>query len=363
LVLRPALGRDDYRFCPNLAASLLLSTLVGMRLPGRHATFTAFSATFQRAITPGAPCILSGSVDKVFTASESISVAASFGEAGTEVGAARLKVIVNPTPKKMIDCAAIKERYLQTGVGGRVAVITGASRGIGETAAKLFAMHGAKTIVHYYRGRRDAEAIVDEIRDAGGTALALGCDVRDEQQVTDFFAAVLRTYGRVDILINNAVQEFRPADVRTLRWEDYLEELEVSLKGMHNCCRQAIPIFAHQGGGKIVNVSSVAVDNPVTGQNRYITAKSAIVGYTRSLAKELVKENVQVNLVVPNMTETDLLSSIHSELIARMAADRDYGRHVAPIEVALAMLYLSSGWSDAISGQRIVLNLCEPPFA
>jgi len=263
----------------------------------------------------------------------------------------------------MIDCAAIRQRYLQTGVDGKVAVITGSSRGIGETAAKLFAMHGARTVVHYYHGKGDAEAIVEEIRHAGGTALALGCDIRDERQVADFFAAVLAAYGRVDILINNAVHEFRPAPLLNLRWEDYLEELDVSLKGMHHCCREAIPTFIRQGGGKIVNVSSVVADNPVSGHNRYITAKSAVVGYTRSLAKELLNDNIQVNLVVPNMTETDLLSSMPSELVARLAQERAYGRHLEPIEVALAMLYLSSGWSNAITGQRIVLNLGEAPFA
>jgi 3-oxoacyl-[acyl-carrier protein] reductase len=363
LLFRPALGRDDYGFCGNLAASLLLSTLVGMRLPGRYATFTSFKASFEKALSRAAPCSLSGTVVKVSKASEFISVLASFVEAGDKAGSAHLKVQVNPPPRKMIDCVAIKERYLDTGVRGKVAVITGGSRGIGETAAKLFAMHGAKTVVHYHRGKRDAEAIVEEIRKAGGTALALGCDIRDEGQVARFFADVLEAYGRVDVLINNAVKEFCPKGYLKLGWEDYLEELEVSLKGMHNCCRQAVPIFKTQGGGKIVNLSSVTVDNPVAGQSKYITSKGAVVGYTRSLAKELVKDNIQVNLVVPSMTETDLLSSIPSELIRRMAEEREYGRNLTPIEVALCMLYLSSAWSGGITGQRIVLNLGEPPFA
>lgn len=363
LLFRPALGRDDYIFCPNLAASLLLSTLVGMRLPGRYGTFTSFKASFERVIALGAPCCLSGAVENVSRASEFISVSALFVEAGEKAGSAQVKVLVNAPPRKMIDCETIRERYLDTGVRGKVAVITGSSRGIGETAAKLFAMHGARVVVHYHQGKRDAETIVEEIRNAGGTAVPLGCDIRDEGQVARFFADVLQAYGRVDILINNAVKEFRPKGFLKLCWDDYLEELEVSLKGMHNCCREAVPIFKRQGSGKIVNLSSVTVDNPVASQNKYITSKSAVVGYTRSLAKELVKDNIQVNLVVPAMTETDLLSSVPSEWINRMAAEREYRRNLAPIEVALSMLYLSSGWSDGITGQQIVLNLGEPPFA
>jgi 3-oxoacyl-[acyl-carrier protein] reductase len=363
MLFRTALGREDYAFCPNLAATLLLSTLVGMRLPGRNATFASFTVSFEGSVPHGAPCSLSAAVEKVSKGSDLLNLSASFLGDSETFGSARLKVLVNPRPRAMIDCETIKERYLEAGVRGKVVVITGSSRGIGETAAKLFAMHGARTVVHFHRGRRDAEAIMEEIRQAGGTALALGCDIREERDVARFFRDIVDAYGQVDILINNAVQDFRPCGVLKLRWEDYLEELEVSLKGMHNCCREAVPIFRRQGGGKIVNVSSVAVDNPVTGQNKYITAKSAVVGYSRSLAKELVQHNIQVNVVVPAMTETDLLSSLPPELVTRIAEEREYRRHLAPIEVALCMLYLSSGWSDGITGQRVVLNLGEPPFA
>jgi 3-oxoacyl-[acyl-carrier protein] reductase len=363
LLFRPLLGRNDYHFCPNLAASLLLSTLVGMRLPGRYATFASFEASFDRNLSQEPPCCLSGTVEKVSTSGESIAISATFMEAGERVGSARLKVLVNPPPRTMLDCKTIRERYLETGVRGKVAVITGSSRGIGETAAKLFAMHGAKTIVHYYQGKRDAESIVQEIQAAGGTAVGLRCDIRDRRQVAHFFADVLDAYGRVDILINNAVKEFRPKEFLKLDWEDYLEEFDVSLKGMHNCCREAIPIFRREGRGKIVNLSSVSVHNPVTGQNKYITAKAAVVGYSLSLAKELLKDNIQVNVVVPAMTETDLLSSIPSELVRRMAHEREYGRNLAPIEVALCMLYLSSSWADGMTGQQVVLNLGEPPYA
>jgi len=101
----------------------------------------------------------------------------------------------------------------------------------------------------------------------------------------------------------------------------------------------------------------------VRGQSRYITAKSAVEGYTRSLAVELLKENIQVNMVVPAMTETDLIAAIPSDFVRRMAGARGMGRHVRPIEVAQAMVYLASPWADALSGQALVLNLGEPPFA
>jgi NAD(P)-dependent dehydrogenase (short-subunit alcohol dehydrogenase family) len=361
-VFEPALGRALH-LCPNLAATLLLSTLVGMRLPGRFATFVSCKVTFAGAVALGTPGQLRGSVEGVTPAGESASIRASILQRGEELAAARLKVLVNPAPKPTIGCEVIRQQHLEPGVRGKVAVVTGSSRGIGEATAKLLAMHGARTVVHYFRGRHDARVIVDDIRSAGGEAVALGCDIRDEREVERLFAQVLDVYGRVDILVNNAVNDFRPKPVLKLEWSEYLEELDVSLKGMHHCCRAAVSAFKRHGGGKIVNLSSVAVDNPVRGQNKYITAKGAVVAYTRSLAKELIGDNIQVNLVVPNTTETDLLSSIPSEWVRRIASDREYGRNLAPIEVAHAIVFLASSWADGMTGQQIVLNLGEPPFA
>ncbi len=117
------------------------------------------------------------------------------------------------------------------------------------------------------------------------------------------------------------------------------------------------------GGGRIINVSSIATDQPVKGQARYITAKSAVEGYTKSLAIELARDNIQANLVVPAMTETDLLASIPSDFVRRIGSARAMRRNLQPIEVAQAMVYLASDWAKGMSGQRLVLNLGEAPFA
>lgn len=351
------------RPCPNLAATLLLSTLVGMRLPGRRATFTSFRLDFARDLEPGQPIELEGRVTRVSAASETLAAAVRLTSGGQERASGEIRAMVNPAPRAMLAASEIRQRHLGLGLEGRAVVVIGASRGIGETAAKLFAMHGARVVVHYFQGSSDAEAIAADIRGSGGEAVPLACDIRDEAAVARFFAAVDEAFGGLDVLINNAVSDFRPKPWGELAWSDYLGELDVSLKGLHACCREAVTRLRARGGGKIVNVSSIATSQPVRGQSKYITAKSALEGYTRSLALELSKDNIQVNLVVPAMVETDLIAAIPSDFVRRMAGARGMGRHVRPIEVAQAMAYLASPWADALSGQKIVLNLGEPPFA
>lgn len=248
------------------------------------------------------------------------------------------------------------------GLKDKVVVITGASRGIGAATAKLFAMQGAKVVVNYYKGKKDAELIVEDIEKSGGVAIPLQCDIRDKLEVEKFIPQVVEKFGTINVLVNNAVKEFTPKNFVKLEWQDYLSELEVSLKGMHNCCQLVIPILKQQKSGKIINLSTIIVENPVTGQNQYITAKSAVVGYTKSLAKELAKLNIQVNFVVPNMTETDLVSCIPSDFTKRIAASRDFGRNLQPIEVAQSILFLASSWANSITGQKVVLNLGDLPF-
>jgi len=217
--------------------------------------------------------------------------------------------------------------------------------------------------VNYYHGKNDAERIVHEIEEAGGEARAIRCDISQEEEVKHFIEAVVTRFGRIDVLVNNAVGEFTSKSVLDLTWEDFLQEMEVSVKGLHVCCQAVIPKMKELGRGKIINMSTVALDNPVVGQSRYITAKSAVVGYTKSLAKELAQYNIQVNLVVPNMTDTDLVSGIPSAYKEKMAASNPYKRHVMPIEVAQSIAFLASNWSNAMTGQKLVLNLGEVPFA
>jgi len=353
----------SYRLCPNLLATLLLSTMVGMRLPGRYATFTRFNITFNQYLILQQIYEIHARLDEVSVEAEHIMANCEIRLKNKVYATGKYEVAVNSPPKTMLSCAQIKQSMMDFSLDGKVALVTGASRGIGETTVKLFAMYGVRTIVCYFRGQSDAETIVKDITEAGGDAFAVQCDLTDEVQVAKMIQKISGKYGDINILVNNAVREFTPKDVLDLDWKDYLDEMEVSVKGLHTCCKAVIPMFKKAGQGKIINLSTVAVANPVSGQSRYITAKSAVEGYTKSLAVELAPFNIQINLVIPNMTDTDLVSVIPALYRDRIAQNRPTKRHVQPIEVAQSIVFLASSWSNAMMGQKIVLNLGEPPFA
>ncbi len=349
----------------NFLATVLLSTLVGMKLPGRYATFSGFQLAFEKSVPTDETCQWKATTGKVTVATESaeLAVVLTGGENNQPLAVGSIQSMVNPRARVGITCREIQEGRLDLGLRGKVVIVTGSSRGIGAATAKLMAMLGAKVVVNYAQGRADAESVVEDIQSAGGAAIAVQCDVRDAQQVKLLVARAVAEWGAVHILVNNAVKDTQAREAMELGWDDFLGELEVTLKGMHHCCREVVPLFKLQGGGKIVNLSTIFVDNPVKGQCKYITAKSAVVGYSRSLAKELAGDNIQVNVLAPNMTSTDLLAGLPTEIVRRMGQQRPGKRNMDPVEVAQAIVFLASQWSNSMNGQKLVLNLGEPPFA
>ncbi|HEY3244731.1 MAG TPA: SDR family NAD(P)-dependent oxidoreductase, partial [Phycisphaerae bacterium] len=253
---REILKLEERSAGPSTLAALLLSTMVGMRLPGRYATFVSFQLGFEQPLDFSVPCTLHARVEKLSPATESLSLNVSIKREDTTVASGKITSLVSPPPRALVTCAQIRQQHLDLGLRDKVALVTGSSRGIGATTAKLLAMHGCKVAINYFRGQADAEEVAADINSSGGTAVAIGCDVADEAQVRRLFEQVTQQFGGLEILVNNAVRDAQPKSTEELQWADYLAELEVSLKGTILCCRQALPIFRQRKGGKIVNLST-----------------------------------------------------------------------------------------------------------
>jgi 3-oxoacyl-[acyl-carrier protein] reductase len=174
--------------------------------------------------------------------------------------------------------------------------------------------------------------------------------------------AVVEKYRRVDILVNNAAADYRPIDFLELSWDDVQKDIDVIVKGAFNCCKEIVPVMLSNGGGKIINISSAATDNPPAGQAKYVTAKSALVGLSRSLAVEFAAKNIQVNLIAPSLVETDFVAHVPEPYRRKLGQDNPMGRNASPLDVARAVIMLASSFASFTTGQRWMVTGGTGPF-
>jgi 3-oxoacyl-[acyl-carrier protein] reductase len=349
---------------PNLLAVLLFSTSVGVRMPGALATFLEFNARIEQRIASGKPYRLVGKVTHR-SASTRIVKKEMLVLPAVEADAmvrGKISALVAEPASAMPSIDELRASCADWGLRDKVVVITGASRGLGETTAKLFALHGAKVVVNYHRGAADARRVVNEIQAAGGTALAVQADVSDAEAVKTLMRRATAQYGAIDILVNNAARDARPIPFLKLTWDEIQRDLDVIAKGAFHCCQEVVPLMLEQGGGKIINVSTVFTDNPPFDQMKYVIAKSALVGLTRSLSIELAARNVQVNLVVPNFVETDFVAHVPEGFRKKLAETTPMRRHASPVDVARAVVFLASAHSSFTTGQKLMVTGGGAPY-
>jgi NAD(P)-dependent dehydrogenase (short-subunit alcohol dehydrogenase family) len=242
---------------------------------------------------------------------------------------------------------------------GKVAVITGAGSGIGRAAASLFASVGAKVVVADVLGDH-AESAVAEITANGGTATASVVDVTDERQVGDMVRTAVDTYGRLDVIFNNA-GIFPDDDGGLLDTppETWQRVMDVNLKGVWLGCRAAVPAMLASGGGSIVNVASfVALMGAATAQLGYTASKGAVLSMTREVAVEYARRGIRANSICPGPIETPLLEELLADPIRRQRrlVHIPMGRFGRPEEIAKAALFLASDDSSFVTGSALVVD-------
>ncbi len=233
-----------------------------------------------------------------------------------------------------------------------VALITGASRGIGRAIAVKLAGHGVEVIINYFGNEAAAEEAVSEIRVSGGHAIALRADVSNTLEVSAMLAEIKKTYGRLDILVNNAGIT-RDTLLLRMKADDWESVLNTNLTGAFNCTKEALKLILKSENGCIINITSVVglMGNP--GQCNYSAAKAGLIGFTKSLARELASKNIRVNAVAPGFIETDMTSVLSQEIRMKLKEQIPLGRLGSPEDVANTVLFLTLPSSGYITGQTI----------
>ncbi|WP_031458250.1 3-oxoacyl-ACP reductase family protein [Chloroflexus sp. MS-G] len=238
---------------------------------------------------------------------------------------------------------------------GQVAIITGGARGIGRATTIELANAGARVLINYQRSAGAAEALAAEIVAAGGDAFAYQADVADEQAVTGMVQAVLDRWGKIDILVNNAGIT-ADAPLARLRPEQWQHVIDTDLTSVFLCCRAVIPTMQRAGYGRIVSVSSLAALAGNVGQTNYAAAKAGIIGLSRSLAREVARDGITVNVVAPGYVETDMVETVPEALRAWALQAIAIGRFGRPEEVAAAIRFLVSPRASYITGHVLTID-------
>lgn len=240
-------------------------------------------------------------------------------------------------------------------LAGQVAIVTGGSGGIGGAAAHALAMQGVRVLVNYRRSQERAEEVAAMIRQAGGEARAYAADVTDERSVDEMVEAALRSWGRLDILVNNAGITSDAPFLRMshARWHTVIE---TNLTAVFFCCRAVLPTMQQRGYGRIVTVGSLAGIAGNVGQANYAAAKAGLIGLSRSLAREVAREGITVNMVAPGYIETEMIENVRPALRAWSLDTIAMQRFGMPDEVAAAIVFLASPQASYITGQVITLD-------
>ena len=237
----------------------------------------------------------------------------------------------------------------------KVALVTGASRGIGRATAIKLASYGATVIVNYQGSKEKAEEVVNTILANGGQAESYGCDVSDFENCGNMIGEIVKKYGHLDILVNNAGIT-RDGLLMKMSEEDFEKVINVNLKGAFHTIRHASRYFLKQRSGSIINISSVSGVSGNAGQANYSAAKAGLIGLTKSVAKELGSRGIRVNAVAPGFIETDMTDAMPESAKEAIKGQITMGRIGTPDDIAGVVAFLASDASSYVTGQTIAVD-------
>jgi 3-oxoacyl-[acyl-carrier protein] reductase len=334
----------------GMLSAAVLSSVIGTQLPGPGSLWFQQQFDFPLPVFVGDEVEFSVQIEHKSEATRTLVVS-------VEGRNARGHVVVKGQGKVMMP----EEQSARPGTSqteDRVALVTGASRGIGAAISVALGLNGIAVIVNYRESADQANSIVGAITQAGGRAMAVKADVADPAAVASLVSAAESTLGRsIGILVNNAGGPTAQKPFLNHEWDDFERHLAVQLRGALNCCKAVAPGMLKAGRGEIINIGSTYTwCTPPANLSGYITAKAALAAMTRAAAVELGPQGIRVNMISPGMTETDLIADVPERMRKVFAQQNPLRRLATPDDVAQAVLMLCSPAGAYVNGADIPVS-------
>jgi 3-oxoacyl-[acyl-carrier protein] reductase len=334
----------------GMLGASFISTIIGTKLPGDGALWFSQSLEFLLPVRIGDELTVTAEVLKKNDKEQIIELKTEIHNQNRQIvtkGIAKVKVIETKVEPVKIEG---KEDGLKT------ALVIGGTGGIGKATCLQLAKEGFNVIIHYNKNKTLAEEIKAEVEKHKQKAIIVGADILNHTDIKEMISRGIRAFDKIDVLVNCAATVIPNIKFQDLLWSDYLQQIEVNIKSTFTIIQTVVPEMIKNGYGKIINIGSLSAEKPNADWSHYITAKSALIGLTKSLAFELAPKGIRINMVTPSLINTELTADIPEKIKLLTAAQTPLRRLALTADVAGVICFLASQKSDFIAGENIRVN-------
>lgn len=334
----------------GMLSATFISTIIGTKLPGDGALWFSQSFEFLLPVRVGDQITIKAEVIKKEKRTNSIELTTDIFNQNKEKvtsGIAKVKVIEQVVEKTNDKLVTLKEK---------VALVVGGTGGIGRATCIQLAKDGFKVAIHYHNNIEGAKDIKKQILAFGGNAIVVQADITKISEISNMVSSILRKLNTITVLANCSTSHIPNIKFQNLEWTDIQKQLDINILGTFNLLKSITPVMIDSKYGKVINISTQYIEKINSDWSHYITAKSALNGFSKALALELAPKGIRINLVSPGMTDTDLVANMPEKIKLLSAAQTPLRRIAQPEDIANAISFLASTKSDYLSGETIRVN-------
>ncbi|MBK9633931.1 MAG: SDR family oxidoreductase [Bacteroidetes bacterium] len=334
----------------GMLGASFISTIIGTKLPGDGALWFSQSLEFLLPVRIGDTLTVTAEVIKKNDKEQIIELKTEILNQNRQIvtkGIAKVKVI--ETEDKIVENEHIEPKT-------KTALVIGGTGGIGKATCIQLAKDGFNVIIHYNKNKSLAEEIKNEIELLNQNAIIVRADILNIEDIKEMVSKAIRAFENIDVIVNCAATVIPNIKFQDLVWTDYLQQLELNIKSTFLIIKEIMPSMIKNGYGKIINIGSLSAEKPNADWSHYITAKSALIGLTKSLAFELAPKGIRINMVTPSLVSTELTADIPEKFKLLTAAQTPLRRLALAKDVAGTISFLASEKSDFLTGENIRVN-------